>query len=40
MSFEALAAAEDQGVELCLAAADENPKLSTWPRHAGRRHGL
>jgi hypothetical protein len=27
MSLEALAAAEDQGAELCLAAADENLQL-------------
>ena len=27
MSLEALAAAEDQDAELCLAAADENPQL-------------
>ena len=27
MSLEALAAAEDQRAELCLAAADENPQL-------------
>jgi hypothetical protein len=27
MSLEALAAAEGQGAELCLAAADENPQL-------------
>ena len=27
MSLEALAAAEDQGAEFCLAAADENPPL-------------
>jgi hypothetical protein len=27
MSLEALAAAESQGAELCLAAADENPQL-------------
>jgi hypothetical protein len=27
MSLEALAAAEDQGAELCLASADENRQL-------------
>ena len=27
MSLEALAAAEGQGAEICLAAADENPQL-------------
>lgn len=27
MSLEALAAAEQQGAELCLAAVDENPSL-------------
>jgi hypothetical protein len=41
MSLEALAAAEDQRAELCLAAADENPQLldaARGTRHARTAH--
>jgi hypothetical protein len=36
MSLEALAAAEEQGAELCLAAVDENPQLLAAASVRGR----
>jgi len=36
MSLEALAAAEQQGAELCLAAVDENPQLLAAATFRGR----
>jgi hypothetical protein len=40
MSLEALAAAEGQGAELCLATADENPQLLDAAASRGTRSRL